>query len=260
MIRFFIASTILISAIFAFIIALPIANYIRIPLDPVGISEALPFLVIAVGFDKPLRLVRAVIGHPSLLPPSLLNGNAPRVGGMPRRKNKTASEIVLEAVDQVGPSIVRDYLVEIFVLLVGVGSGVGGLKEFCSLAALMMGIDCLALFTLYVGVLAVVVEVGHCEVHSLVTYLSAIPASSFPQVRRIKAMCAAKRAIESVRSSRANSPTTPRAPELPTAPWHKRVVDSIIGEKGGVEGSTDGSKVVNPVARLKLLLVRLRYF
>ncbi len=95
------------------------------------------------------------------------------MGGMLRRKSKPASEIVLEAVDQVGPSIARDYLLEILVLLVGVGSGVGGLKEFCSLAALMMGIDCLGLFTLYVGVLAVVVEVSQCRIHCLGAYLSA---------------------------------------------------------------------------------------
>ncbi|KAF8327732.1 hydroxymethylglutaryl-coenzyme A reductase-domain-containing protein [Cantharellus anzutake] len=230
--NFWLASTVLISAVCAFIIALPIANYIKIPLDPIGISEALPFLVITVGFDKPLRLVKAVVDHPGLLPPNLLNGNAPRTGGMPRRKSKTASEIVLEAVDHVGPSIVRDYVVEILVLLVGVGSGVGGLKEFCSLAALTMGIDCFALFTMYVGILAVVVE-----------------------VRRIKAMRATKKAIESSRSSRASSPIITTSPVSPTAPWHKRMIDSVIGEKGGVDGSSDGNKPVNPVARLKLLLI-----
>ncbi len=40
------------------------------------------------------------------------------------------------------------------------GSDVGGLKEFCSLAALMMGIDCLGLFTLYIDVLTVIVKVS----------------------------------------------------------------------------------------------------
>ncbi len=57
--------------------------------------------------------VKAVIGHPGLLPPSLLNGNVPPMGG--RKK-----QAMLEAVDQVRPSIVRDYLAEILVLLVGV--------------------------------------------------------------------------------------------------------------------------------------------
>ena len=146
------------SSISSFIVALPVANLIRIPLDPIGLSEALPFLVITVGFDKPLRLARAVVGHPLLFPPSLTNGHTPRTGGMPRRKNKTAAEIVLDAVDQVGPSIVRDYMIEILVLVIGASSGVGGLKEFCSLAALTMVIDCVSLFTFYVGILAVIVE------------------------------------------------------------------------------------------------------
>jgi len=153
------ASTILISSIFAFIIGLPIANYLNIPVDVVGLSEALPFLVVIIGFDKPLRLARAVVEHPLLLPPSVLNGSAPRTGGMPRRKNKPASEIVLEAVTKVGPSIVRDYAAEIVVLVVGGSSGVNGLKEFCALAALVLVLDCVGLFSVYVAVLAIVVEV-----------------------------------------------------------------------------------------------------
>lgn len=153
------ASTILISSIFAFIIGLPIANYLNVPVDIIGLSEALPFLVVTIGFDKPLRLARAVVEHPLLLPSSILNGNAPRPGGMPRRKNKPASEIVLEAVSKVGPSIVRDYAAEIVVLLVGSSSGISGLKEFCALAALILTLDCVGLFFVYVAVLAVVVEV-----------------------------------------------------------------------------------------------------
>lgn len=160
-----IASTILISSIFAFIIGLPIANYLNVPVDIIGLSEALPFLVVTIGFDKPLRLARAVVEHPLLLPPTLMNGNAPRPGGMPRRKNKSASEIVLEAVSQVGPSIVRDYAAEVLVLLIGSTSGVGGLKEFCSLAALILVLDCVGLFSVYVAVLAIVVEV-----HFLATF------------------------------------------------------------------------------------------
>ncbi len=119
----------------------------------------------------------------------------------------------------------------------------------------MMGIDCLDFFTLYVGVLAVVVE---SMSDTLPGRLSATFIPSI-QVRRIKAMCAAKKAIENVRSSRTNSPTIPGTPELPTPPRHTRIVDSIIGEKGGVDWCGDGSKFVNPVTRLKLLLVRLQY-
>ena len=78
------------------------------------------------------------------------------------------------------------------------------------------------------------------------------------QVCHIKAMCV-KKSIESVRSSRVNLPMTPGTPELPTPAWHKDVVDLIIGKKGGVDGCSDKSEVVNPVACLKLLLVHLQY-
>src|SRR5260370_31027140 len=79
------------------------------------------------------------------------------------------------------------------------------------------------------------------------------------QVHHVKAMCAVKKAIKSMRSSLVNWPMTPGTPELPTPAWHKDVVDSIIGEKGGVDGCSDESEVVNPVTCLKLLLVHLQY-
>jgi hydroxymethylglutaryl-CoA reductase (NADPH) len=49
---------------------------------------------------------------------------------------KTAAQLVREAVDTVRPGVVRNYAIEIAVLGVGAASGVGGLKEFCALAAL----------------------------------------------------------------------------------------------------------------------------
>src|SRR6266478_9913282 len=119
----------------------------------------------------------------------------------------------------------------------------------------MMGIDCLGLFTLYVDVLAVIVEVSRLPWCLLKCHFGFVPSI---QVCHVKAMCA-KKAIESMRSLRVNLPMTPGTPELPTPPWHKDVVDSIIGEKGGMDGCSDESEVVNPVACLKLLLVRLQY-
>src|SRR5260370_24431759 len=119
----------------------------------------------------------------------------------------------------------------------------------------MMGISCLGLFTLYVDVLTVIVEVSQLPWCLLKCHFGFIPSI---QVHHVKAMCA-KKAIKSVRSSRVNSPMTPGSPELPTPTWHKDVVDSIIGEKGGVDGCSNESEVVNPVAHLKLLLVCLQY-
>jgi hydroxymethylglutaryl-CoA reductase (NADPH) len=78
----------------------------------------------------------------------------------PNTQAIAASQVVLDAVEQVGASIVRDYAIEVLVLCVGAASGVGGLKEFCALAAIILTMDCIALWTFYVGVLAVMVEVS----------------------------------------------------------------------------------------------------
>jgi hypothetical protein len=96
--------------------------------------------------------------------PARLAGFAAFSSSAIRRKNKSAADIVLEAVSAVGPSIVLDYLAELVVLVVGATSGVKGLKEFCALAALVVLLDCVGLFTVYVAVLAIVVEVSSCFV------------------------------------------------------------------------------------------------
>ncbi len=133
-------------------VALPIASYLRIPLDPVSLIEALPFLVCTVGFEKPLRLARAVFGHPHLMQPAIQEGRL-------RGQMKPAPDLILEALDKAGNIIVRDYVLEIAVLLIGAYSKVGGLKEFCALAALLLTVDCVATATFYVAILSVMIEV-----------------------------------------------------------------------------------------------------
>ena len=72
---------------------------------------------------------------------------------------KAAGDVILEALDRVGNVILRDYALEIAVLFVGVNSRVGGLKEFCAVAAVALAMDCLMTFTLYTAVLTIMVEV-----------------------------------------------------------------------------------------------------
>lgn len=72
---------------------------------------------------------------------------------------KSAGDVVLDALDRVGNGILRDYVLEIVVLLVGIQSKVGGLKEFCAVAAMALTMDCFMLFTLYAAELTVMVEV-----------------------------------------------------------------------------------------------------
>jgi hydroxymethylglutaryl-CoA reductase (NADPH) len=180
---FWLPLAILSSAVLSFLIALPIAMAIKIPIDPVALTEALPFLVCTVGFDKPLRLARAVFLHPHLtVPPSLVPGDnasgypttgatatsptelAPptsaTVGNNNTQMLKPAPKIITESLTLVYAPIIRDYLLEIAVLTFGAYSKVGGLKEVCALAALILSIDCLLMCTYLAAILGVMVEVS----------------------------------------------------------------------------------------------------
>lgn len=65
-----------------------------------------------------------------------------------------------------GVSIWRDYAIEIGVLMLGVWAakaskvGMGGVQEFCALAALILIVDAGALWGFYTGVLTIMVEVS----------------------------------------------------------------------------------------------------
>ena len=73
---------------------------------------------------------------------------------------KPAGEVVFEAMEAVGNLILRDYGLEIAALLLGARSKVGGLMEFCALAALSLVLDCLVFGTFYAAVLTIMVEVS----------------------------------------------------------------------------------------------------
>lgn len=151
--NFWLTTAVLSSCVLAFLLALPIALYLGIPLDPISLTEALPFLVCTVGFDKPLRFARAVFAHPHL--------TTAVKDGKWRGQMKPTGELILEAFDRVGNVILRDYALEVAVLLVGANTKVGGLKEFCALAALCLVLDCILLGTFYVAILSVMVEVSY---------------------------------------------------------------------------------------------------
>lgn len=150
--NFWLPCAIVSSAVLALLISLPIAMWFRISVDPVALTEALPFLVCTVGFDKPLRLARAVFSHPHITTP---------VGGVNTHGQlKPAGKIITECLEKVYIPIIRDYILEIAVLVVGANSKVGGLREVCALAALLLGVDCLLLCTYLSSILCVMIEVS----------------------------------------------------------------------------------------------------
>lgn len=160
----------LVSSIFAFLVALLAAYLLDVPIDPVSMSEALPFLVITVGFDKPFLLAQAVFENPDIAPiaaspdaspikenQALPNGDGSTLLGLdlgqlhkelaPLERLQRLAEgkgvrwaapvaakhIVSDAVRKKGVTIVRDYAIEIAVLSIGAASRIGGLREFCYL-------------------------------------------------------------------------------------------------------------------------------
>jgi len=140
-----------------------------LPIDPVCMSEALPFLVITVGFDKPFLLAQAVFENPDIAPiaespqlsPANENAALPKQDGAvlgldlgqlhkelaPLERLQrlaegkgvrwaapvAAKQLVVDAVSKKGVTIVRDYVIEIAVLSIGAASRIGGLREFCYL-------------------------------------------------------------------------------------------------------------------------------
>lgn len=203
--------SVLVYGVFGFLLSLFAAATLGISINPILLSEALPFLVITVGFEKPFILARAVFSNPALTPvnsqggattsllrsrvpsrahiyPSMatstrvsafgpypdiqengeaINGNAIEssfgngAGRSLRWGNPVpAQEIVIQGFDKTGKQIIRDYAIEIAVLVAGALTGVQGLKEFCQLAALILCFDCLFLFGFFASVLTVMVEVS----------------------------------------------------------------------------------------------------
>lgn len=141
--KFWLGATVLVSSTFSLLLALATVNYLGVPINMVLMSEGLPFLVVTVGFEKPFMLTKAV-----------LQGAASSVA-------RPTKDSVADAVREKGPIIIRDYLVEIAVLTLGAVSGVLGLRQFCFLAAWILGYDCILLFTFYTAILSIKLEVYH---------------------------------------------------------------------------------------------------
>lgn len=265
--NFWLSAGIMMSSVFAFLFTLPLCRALDIPLDPICLSEALPFLVCTVGFEKPLRLAREVLAHPQALKPQ-------EDGRM-----KPAGDVILEALDKTGNYILRDYALEVAVLLIGANSKVGGLREFCALASIAMVLDCVMLGTFYSAVLTIMLEVsGNSDAARKGSRLARPRAQApvgapFPirpdqlsaqtstddvpgQVRRIKMVRSFRRSSSSAIKSSLSRSANKAAP-APAQPksLRERISSALIGVKGASLNASQEFEV-NPMARLKLLIVR----
>lgn len=145
---FWLAGSVLLSSIFAFIFALVTVNALGRPINPILLSEGLPFLVVTIGFEKPFLLTKAVLYR------------------SPSTSTRPIRDDVVSGIDVKGWSILRDYFFEIAILIVGAMSGVNGLKQFCFLAAFILAYDCILLFTFYTAILSIKLEVLRIKRHT----------------------------------------------------------------------------------------------
>ncbi|KAH2096574.1 hypothetical protein KXW03_001185 [Aspergillus fumigatus] len=153
--RFWLAYSVLLSGFFSLFFGLKVTTSSGVSTSMITLSECLPILVIIVGFEKPIRLTRAVLraATESYLPAK----------PMARRSTPEAIEV---AIMREGWRIVRDYAIEIAILAAGATSRVqGALPQFCFLAAWILLFDSLLLFTFYISVLCVKLEITRIRKH-----------------------------------------------------------------------------------------------
>ncbi|KAF3764275.1 hypothetical protein M406DRAFT_91673 [Cryphonectria parasitica EP155] len=160
--NFWLAASTLFSSAFAFMFGLIVTTKLGVPISMVLLSEGLPFLVITIGFEKNTTLTRAVLTH------SIEHKAAQAKKGKDRKiENSNAIQSSIQvAIREKGFEIVKDYVIEIVVLVIGAASGVqGGLQQFCFLAAWILLFDCILLFTFYTAILCIKLEINRIKRH-----------------------------------------------------------------------------------------------
>ncbi|XHG06645.1 3-hydroxy-3-methylglutaryl-coenzyme A (HMG-CoA) reductase isozyme [Aspergillus wentii] len=158
--NFWLAATVLLSGMFAFLFGLLVTTKLGVPINVLLLSEGLPFLVVTIGFEKPIILTRAVLNEAV---------GSKRQGGAGKSAStspKSIQDSIQTAIKEQGFEIIRDYCIEIAILTAGAASGVqGGLRQFCFLAAWILVFDCLLLFTLYTTILCIKLEINRIKRH-----------------------------------------------------------------------------------------------
>ncbi|KAL5341260.1 hydroxymethylglutaryl-coenzyme A reductase-domain-containing protein [Aspergillus crustosus] len=154
--KFWLATTVLFSGVFAFLFGLLVTTKFGVPINVLLLSEGLPFLVVTIGFEKPIILTRAV-----------LNASVDKKRQSPAASTPSSiQDSIQTAIKEQGFEIVRDYCIEIAILVAGAASGVqGGLRQFCFLAAWILFFDCLLLFTFYTTILCIKLEITRIKRH-----------------------------------------------------------------------------------------------
>ena len=165
--NFWLFATTLFSSVFAFLFGLIVTTKLGVPINMILLSEGLPFLVVTIGFEKAIVLTKAVLSA-ALDTRRPQPQESPKAGKEEKRGVSSTSiqHAVQIAINEKGYEIVRDYAIEICILVAGAASGVqGGLQQFCFLAAWILFFDCFLLFTFYTAILSIKLEINRIKRH-----------------------------------------------------------------------------------------------
>jgi hydroxymethylglutaryl-CoA reductase (NADPH) len=157
--NFWLATAVLLQSAFAFLFALAITLYLGVPINMILLSEGLPFLVVIIGFEKPIVLTKAVLS-------ASLDARRAAEENRGDGEALTIQSAVQIAIKRTGFEIVRDYFFEILILVAGAMSGIqGGLRQFCFLGAWILLFDALMLLTFYTAILTIKLEINRIKRH-----------------------------------------------------------------------------------------------
>jgi hydroxymethylglutaryl-CoA reductase (NADPH) len=137
--KFSLTFSVFLSSGVAFLAALALNQVMGLSIDMIELIEAIPFFVVAIGFDKPIRLTEAVF-------------EAAKV------EKGSIRERVLIGSSKSAPVILYDYFIEIGILFLGGYSGTR-ISRFCVLSGFILLFDLLLLFSFYLAILVLKLEV-----------------------------------------------------------------------------------------------------
>ncbi|RAH48309.1 substrate-binding domain of hmg-CoA reductase [Aspergillus brunneoviolaceus CBS 621.78] len=140
--RVWLASSVILSGAFAFVLGLVVTTACGVPIDVRLLSEGLPFLVLTMGFENPY--------------------DSPGLSREPQQNNQLSSipTTMQTAINAQGWSIVRSYLLEIRALALGAAlRSHDRFGQCCFLAAWTLVFDAVLLLTFYATVLCIKLEI-----------------------------------------------------------------------------------------------------
>ncbi|KAF4999662.1 hypothetical protein FGRMN_2311 [Fusarium graminum] len=164
--KFWLGVCTLFSSVFAFLFGLVVTTKLGVPISVILLSEGLPFLVVTIGFEKNIVLTRAVMSHAIEHRRSQIQKSKSGKQSSEHSMQNIIQYAVQAAIKEKGFEIMRDYAIEIVILVIGAASGVqGGLQQFCFLAAWTLFFDFILLFTFYTAILSIKLEINRIKRH-----------------------------------------------------------------------------------------------